>query len=35
MPDQQDFILKHGGAVYTYGVSEEAPWEKPSIVVEK
>jgi ATP-dependent Clp protease ATP-binding subunit ClpX len=30
-----DFILKHGGAVYTYGVSEEAPWEKPSIVVEK
>jgi ATP-dependent Clp protease ATP-binding subunit ClpX len=30
-----DFILKHAGPIYTYGVSEEAPWEKPSIVVEK
>jgi ATP-dependent Clp protease ATP-binding subunit ClpX len=31
----EDFIVKHAGPLYTYEVSEEASWEKPSIVVEK
>ena len=31
----QEFILKNAAAIFTYGVSEEATWEKPSMVVEK
>jgi ATP-dependent Clp protease ATP-binding subunit ClpX len=31
----QEFILKNAAAIFTYGVSEEATWEKPGMVVEK
>jgi ATP-dependent Clp protease ATP-binding subunit ClpX len=31
----EDFILKHEAPIYTYGVSEEATWEQPGMVVEK
>jgi ATP-dependent Clp protease ATP-binding subunit ClpX len=31
----EDFILKHAAPIFTYGVSEEATWEQPGMVVEK
>ncbi len=31
----EDFILKHAAPIFTYGVSEEATWDKPGMVVEK
>ncbi len=31
----EDFILKHAGPIFTYGVPEESSWEQPGIVVEK
>jgi ATP-dependent Clp protease ATP-binding subunit ClpX len=30
-----DFIIKHAAPILTYGVSEEATWEKPGMAVEQ